>query len=79
MVTKTFGDTLFPGTEFLEFPSPESLKGKILISTKPPKESDDTLEKSEEFTDMSLPSESGSKKGNEFDMQIKVSRKSPHV
>lgn len=40
MVTKTFGDMLFsPGSECLkEFPSPESLKRQIIISTKPPKE-----------------------------------------
>ena len=40
MVTQTFGDTLFsPGSECLkEFPSPESLKRRIIISTKPPKE-----------------------------------------
>ena len=40
MVTKTFGDILFsPGSECLkEFPSPESLKKRIIISTKPPKE-----------------------------------------
>ncbi|RDX72658.1 Phosphoinositide phospholipase C 2, partial [Mucuna pruriens] len=40
MVTHTFGDMLFsPGSERLkEFPSPESLKGRIIISTKPPKE-----------------------------------------
>ncbi|KMT05047.1 hypothetical protein BVRB_7g172050 [Beta vulgaris subsp. vulgaris] len=38
MVSETFGDMLYPGVEFLEFPSPEELKGKILISTKPPKE-----------------------------------------
>ncbi|XP_054797408.1 LOW QUALITY PROTEIN: phosphoinositide phospholipase C 2-like [Prosopis cineraria] len=40
MVTQTFGDILFlPGTECLkEFPSPESLKRRIIISTKPPKE-----------------------------------------
>ncbi|MBA0869355.1 hypothetical protein Goshw_027343 [Gossypium schwendimanii] len=40
MVTQTFGDILFsPGSECLkEFPSPESLKGRIVISTKPPKE-----------------------------------------
>ncbi|MBA0748257.1 hypothetical protein Gogos_005102 [Gossypium gossypioides] len=40
MVTQTFGDILFsPGSECLkEFPSPESLKGRIIISTKPPKE-----------------------------------------
>ncbi|XP_022745764.1 phosphoinositide phospholipase C 2-like [Durio zibethinus] len=40
MVTQTFGDILFsPGSECLkEFPSPESLKKHIIISTKPPKE-----------------------------------------
>ncbi|KAJ7963980.1 Phosphoinositide phospholipase C [Quillaja saponaria] len=40
MVTQTFGDVLFsPGSECLsEFPSPESLKRRIIISTKPPKE-----------------------------------------
>ncbi|KAF3776057.1 Phosphoinositide phospholipase C 4 [Nymphaea thermarum] len=40
MVTETFGDMLFyPESGCLQkFPSPESLKGRILISTKPPKE-----------------------------------------
>ena len=39
MVIKTFGATLFqPETELKELPSPESLKRKIIISTKPPKE-----------------------------------------
>lgn len=42
MVTQTFEDVLFcpgPGSECLkEFPSPESLKKRIIISTKPPKE-----------------------------------------
>ena len=40
MVTQTFGDILFtPGSECLsEFPSPESMKKRIIISTKPPKE-----------------------------------------
>lgn len=40
MVTKTFGDMLYrPETDQLrEFPSPESLKKKVMISTKPPKE-----------------------------------------
>lgn len=40
MVTRTFGDVLFsPGPECLkEFPSPESLKKRVIISTKPPKE-----------------------------------------
>ncbi|KAI3458552.1 hypothetical protein Pfo_015215 [Paulownia fortunei] len=40
MITQTFGDMLFTaGSELLrEFPSPESLKRRIVISTKPPKE-----------------------------------------
>ncbi|XP_010253735.1 PREDICTED: phosphoinositide phospholipase C 2-like isoform X2 [Nelumbo nucifera] len=40
MLTQTFRDALFtPGSEGLEeFPSPESLKQRIVISTKPPKE-----------------------------------------
>ncbi|CAI0443665.1 unnamed protein product, partial [Linum tenue] len=40
MVTQTFGDILFcPDSDCLkEFPSPESLKKRIIISTKPPKE-----------------------------------------
>ncbi|XP_020225372.1 phosphoinositide phospholipase C 2 [Cajanus cajan] len=40
MITQTFGDMLFcPSSESLkEFPSPESLKRRIIISTKPPKE-----------------------------------------
>ncbi|WZZ31542.1 hypothetical protein YC2023_014943 [Brassica napus] len=40
MVSKTFGGTLFRCTEEYKerFPSPEALKNKILISTKPPKE-----------------------------------------
>lgn len=40
MITQTFGDILYtPGSECLkEFPSPESLKKRIIISTKPPKE-----------------------------------------
>lgn len=41
MVTQTFGDILFSPTSsesLKEFPSPESLKKRIIISTKPPKE-----------------------------------------
>ncbi|GLU18859.1 hypothetical protein SLE2022_351360 [Rubroshorea leprosula] len=40
LVTKIFGDMLYKtGSEYLtEFPSPECLKRKVLISTKPPKE-----------------------------------------
>ncbi|KAI3994261.1 hypothetical protein MKX01_012518 [Papaver californicum] len=39
MITQTLKDVLFTSLECLEeFPSPEALKGKILLSTKPPKE-----------------------------------------
>lgn len=40
MLTNTFGEALFiPGSECLsEFPSPESMKRRVIISTKPPKE-----------------------------------------
>ncbi|KAK1365508.1 Phosphoinositide phospholipase C [Heracleum sosnowskyi] len=40
MVTETFGDLLYTSKSesFPEFPSPESLKKRIIISTKPPKE-----------------------------------------
>jgi phosphatidylinositol phospholipase C delta len=40
MVTKIFGAMLYiPESEYItEFPSPESLKKRVLISTKPPTE-----------------------------------------
>lgn len=39
MVKGTFGTTLFcPESQMNEFPSPESLKERIMISTKPPKQ-----------------------------------------
>ncbi|KAL5710255.1 phosphoinositide phospholipase C [Ranunculus cassubicifolius] len=40
MITETFGDMLFThgADNAKEFPSPESLKNRVLISTKPPKE-----------------------------------------
>lgn len=40
MIVQTFGEMLFtPGSSLRrEFPSPESLKRRIIISTKPPKE-----------------------------------------
>ncbi|KAL1308557.1 hypothetical protein HN51_050534 [Arachis hypogaea] len=51
MLTKTFGDMLFcPNHETLkEFPSPEELKGRILISTKPPKEYAETVKENNSF------------------------------
>lgn len=47
MVTQTFGDILFsPSSESVkEFHSPESLKRRIIISTKPPKEYLESKEK----------------------------------
>ncbi|GAB2285730.1 hypothetical protein Dimus_020167 [Dionaea muscipula] len=49
MVLETFGVMLYlPESEFLqEFPSPESLKRRIMISTKPPKESPKTMKTKE--------------------------------
>ncbi|XP_027330721.1 phosphoinositide phospholipase C 6-like isoform X2 [Abrus precatorius] len=40
MVTQIFGEMLYyPETDYItEFPSPESLKNRVIISTKPPKE-----------------------------------------
>lgn len=39
MITQTFGNMLFyPESDLKEFPSPEELKYRIIISTKPPKE-----------------------------------------
>lgn len=51
MVTGIFGDTLFyPQAESLsEFPSPESLKYRIIISTKPPKEYLESKDKKEKI------------------------------
>jgi len=51
MVLEVFGDILYypPDSNHLkEFPSPEQLKGRVLLSTKPPKEyleakADDTM------------------------------------
>ncbi|KAL3638059.1 hypothetical protein CASFOL_018072 [Castilleja foliolosa] len=41
MINQTFGDILFCSTSpdsLQDFPSPDSLKGRVIISTKPPKE-----------------------------------------
>ncbi|KAI4306830.1 hypothetical protein L6164_030075 [Bauhinia variegata] len=63
MVTKTFGDVLYsPGSEGLkEFPSPESLKRRIIISTKPPKEYLEAKETKEKGDD----SQKGKSSGDE--------------
>ena len=44
MVTKTFGELLYcPESEYLEeFPSPEALKKRVMISTKPPEHHEST-------------------------------------
>ncbi|KAK8508316.1 hypothetical protein V6N13_055765 [Hibiscus sabdariffa] len=54
MIIETFGDILFtPGHEALkEFPSPESLKKRIIISTKPPKEHTEAKEVKDEGNDL---------------------------
>lgn len=61
MVKQTFGDILFcPGSEPVkEFPSPDSLKKRIIISTKPPKEYLEAKEVKEK--------EEGSRKGKPSD------------
>ncbi|KAF8397289.1 hypothetical protein HHK36_016202 [Tetracentron sinense] len=53
MVSQMFGDTLFShGSECLEeFPSPESVKKQIIISTKPPKEYHETKNIKEQEND----------------------------
>ncbi|KAK7281147.1 hypothetical protein RIF29_08873 [Crotalaria pallida] len=63
MVTETYGDILFcPGSENLkEFPSPESLKKRIVISTKPPKEYLEAKEAKEKEDD----SQKGKAEGDE--------------
>ncbi|KAI4306461.1 hypothetical protein L6164_029737 [Bauhinia variegata] len=61
MVTKTFGDVLFsPHSEGLkEFPSPESLKRRVIISTKPPKEYLEAKEAKEKGDDSQKEKSSG--------------------
>ncbi|KAK9727127.1 hypothetical protein RND81_05G259900 [Saponaria officinalis] len=61
MVNATFGAMLYRRADFPEFPSPETLKGKILISTKPPESIDshkddehEDLHK-QEFNDKTVP------------------------
>ncbi|KAJ9683828.1 hypothetical protein PVL29_016365 [Vitis rotundifolia] len=69
MVTQTFGDILFtPGSECLnEFPSPESLKKRIIISTKPPKEYLEAKDVKEKENDLQKGKESADEEawGNE--------------
>lgn len=59
MVTQIFGEILFTppvGESLKEFPSPSSLKRRIIISTKPPKEykdvkDDDVVQKGKSLGD----------------------------
>ncbi|CAK7331206.1 unnamed protein product [Dovyalis caffra] len=69
MVAKTFGGMLYrPGTDpLLKFPSPESLKKKVLISTKPPKKYLETQDGKP-----SQKSTKSSKKGQEDDDEDEI-------
>jgi phosphatidylinositol phospholipase C delta len=53
MLKETFGDMLFisESESMSEFPSPDDLKGKIIVSTKPPKEYLQTKSRKEEDAD----------------------------
>lgn len=77
MVTQTFQEILFtPGPESLkEFPSPESLKRRIIISTKPPKEYLEAKEVKEKENDLQKGKESGDEAawGKEFTHQKSMS------
>lgn len=59
MVTETFGDVLYySGSDTItEYPSPESLKKRIIVSTKPPKEYLDktnSMEKNDEESSVKM-------------------------
>ncbi|KAK1428002.1 hypothetical protein QVD17_16810 [Tagetes erecta] len=62
MVTETFGDVLYyTGSEsMIDFPSPESLKKRIVVSTKPPKEYLDTAKSMKEKDEGSLKTKTSS-------------------
>ncbi|KAL5721047.1 phosphoinositide phospholipase C [Ranunculus cassubicifolius] len=70
MTTQTFQNMLFsPGSECLkELPSPDSLKNKIIISTKPPKEYDQT--KSYKNKEKSLQKETIPIKGKSWGREV---------
>ncbi|RXI08802.1 hypothetical protein DVH24_022946 [Malus domestica] len=68
LVIKTFGDTLhYPEAEdqMVEFPSPESLKNRIIISTKPPKECSESKSSKGKGSGRSSSEESGSDQDEE--------------
>lgn len=75
MVTQIFGEMLYyPQGECLaEFPSPESLKHRVVISTKPPKEYLETRhikDKRSILTNGRESSEEASAKGAEVDERV---------
>lgn len=76
MITQTFGTLLYcPDQEKQEeFPSPETLKHKILISTKPPKE---CLEAETDMVDVSS-NASDRRMDLPDDLQHPSQRKVPH-
>jgi phosphatidylinositol phospholipase C, delta len=57
LIKQTFGDMLFisESEHMAEFPSPDDLKGRIIVSTKPPKEYLQTKSGKEEASDDSKP------------------------
>ena len=74
MITQTFGNLLYyPESENLkEFPSPEELKHKILISTKPPKE---CLEEESHLHNASASSNSSDKGKDVIEIEYPSQRK----
>lgn len=62
MVTKTFGDVLYysESDSMVDFPSPESLKKRIVVSTKPPKEYLDTAKSMKEKDEGSMKNKTSS-------------------
>ncbi|RDX60510.1 Phosphoinositide phospholipase C 6 [Mucuna pruriens] len=67
MITQIFGELLYyPETDSLmEFPAPESLKGRILISTKPPKEFLESKQRDDKDDEQESDDESSSLRTNE--------------
>ncbi|KAA3481997.1 phosphoinositide phospholipase C 2-like [Gossypium australe] len=71
MITETLGDILFtPGPEvFKEFPSPETLKKRIIISTKPPKDYTEAKEDKDKENDS---------KSDKADDEVATKKAKPH-
>jgi phosphatidylinositol phospholipase C delta len=77
MTTQIFGDMLyFPQTDpMTEFPSPESLKDRILISTKPPKEYLDSKQfKDTSDSEREMSEDGGMSPARSVEAEDKVSR-----